>query len=229
MASALKEAFLKLDSDIINGGFDSSSPASSVDAQIASALRPAVAGSCAIVAYLEGNDLYIASTGDSRAVLGKRRGDGSFEAIPLSADHTIKNPVEHARMLEEHPGEAVFSRGRVLGGLMPTRAFGKLLLDFGAPCFHISFRSNSQSSKPNRRRTLQMASRNTILPPLPPNTPFHPPQLPHPTLYNRRTRSIPLHRQPFLRPFPNPRIRRPIRRTHLRRMRRPRRQVYGEP
>ncbi|KAJ3048794.1 hypothetical protein HK097_010193, partial [Rhizophlyctis rosea] len=124
VASALKDAFLKLDADIINGGFDSSSPASSVDAQIASALRPAVAGSCAIVAYLEGSDLYVACTGDSRAVLGKRRGDGSFEAIPLSADHTIKNPVEHARMLEEHPGEAVFARGRVLGGLMPTRAFG---------------------------------------------------------------------------------------------------------
>ena len=125
VAAALKEAFLKLDSDIINGGFDSSSPASSVDAQIATALRPAVAGSCAIVAYLEGNDLYIASTGDSRAVLGNRRGDGSFEAIELSADHTIKNPVEYARMLEEHPGEEVFVRGRVLGGLMPTRAFGE--------------------------------------------------------------------------------------------------------
>ncbi|KAJ3299755.1 hypothetical protein HK104_007209 [Borealophlyctis nickersoniae] len=127
VASALKSAFKRLDSDITNGGFDVLDPSAAMEQRIKSSLRPAVAGSCAIVAYFEGNDLYIACTGDSRAVLGRRRGDGSFEAIPLSADQTIKNPAEYARILEEHPAnerETVFVRGRVLGSLMPTRAFG---------------------------------------------------------------------------------------------------------
>ncbi|KAJ3045532.1 hypothetical protein HDV00_009189 [Rhizophlyctis rosea] len=126
IAAALKEAFQNLDNDITQGGFDSSSPLASLDERIVASLRPAIAGSCALVAYMEEDDLYVACTGDSRAVLGVRRGDGTFEAVPLSADQSIKNPVEYARLLEEHPNESetVFVKGRVLGGLMPTRAFG---------------------------------------------------------------------------------------------------------
>ncbi|KAJ3080579.1 hypothetical protein HK102_002959 [Quaeritorhiza haematococci] len=98
-----------------------------IESQIRSAFRPALAGSCAIVAYFEApDDLYIACTGDSRAVLGRQLGDGSFEAVQLSEDQTIRNVHEYDRMIGEHPGEqdTVFIRGRVLGSLMPTRAFG---------------------------------------------------------------------------------------------------------
>ncbi|KAJ3177173.1 hypothetical protein HDU87_004665 [Geranomyces variabilis] len=128
VVGALKSAFKRMDHDIINGAIDldTSTPHADAVAAMRSALRPAMAGSCAIVAYAEGNDLYVACTGDCRAVVARRRGDGSFEAVELSQDQTAANPAEYARLMEEHPNETntVVSRGRVLGGLMPTRAFG---------------------------------------------------------------------------------------------------------
>ncbi|KAI8591762.1 phosphatase 2C-like domain-containing protein [Geranomyces variabilis] len=128
VVGALKTAFKRMDHDIINGAIDldTSTPHADAVAEMRSALRPAMAGSCAIVAYAEGNDLYVACTGDCRAVVARRRGDGSFEAVELSQDQTAANPAEYARLMEEHPNETntVVSRGRVLGGLMPTRAFG---------------------------------------------------------------------------------------------------------
>lgn len=125
ITNALKTAFRRMDDDITNGAIDPD-PNVPYSEQMRAALRPAIAGSCAIVAYIEGNELFVACTGDSRAVVGRRRGDGSFEAVPLSEDQTTANPAEHARLLEEHPDErdTVIIRGRVLGGLMPTRAFG---------------------------------------------------------------------------------------------------------
>ncbi|KAI8926401.1 phosphatase 2C-like domain-containing protein [Entophlyctis helioformis] len=154
---AITAGFVQMDADIVNASFTtlpthatdgSVGPAavvSSTSGSVASwlfgltgptrsaalaSLRTALAGACAIVAYLDGDDIYVASTGDSRAVLGRRipyakDGSGySFVPTALSMDHTARNPGEYARMAEEHPGEEVFSRGRVLGGLMPTRAFG---------------------------------------------------------------------------------------------------------
>ncbi|KAJ3218836.1 hypothetical protein HK099_004912 [Clydaea vesicula] len=123
VTKALKNAFLNLDHDLLIGNFTD---------EKGNFFKPALAGSCAIVAYFDGEkgeDLYIASTGDCRAVLGKRKIDGNFEAIQLSEDQTIKNPHEYGRkqrMLELHPEElnTLFVKGRVLGGLMPTRAFG---------------------------------------------------------------------------------------------------------
>ncbi|TPX43390.1 hypothetical protein SeMB42_g04135 [Synchytrium endobioticum] len=130
ISNAIKQAFLRMDDDITKGSiitdpnYKSTFPSSREI--IHAALRPAMAGSCALLAYIEGHDLYVACTGDSRAVLGSLRQDGSYEAEPLSVDQTAANPSEHARMLEEHPGEreTVLVNGRVLGGLMPTRAFG---------------------------------------------------------------------------------------------------------
>ncbi|KAJ3326854.1 hypothetical protein HDU76_012597 [Blyttiomyces sp. JEL0837] len=96
------------------------------EAAIYSHLRPAIAGSCALLAYIEGDDVFVAWSGDSRAVLGRRKIDGMFQTIQLSEDQTVKNPNEYSRLVDEHPGEleTVVVRGRVLGGLMPTRAFG---------------------------------------------------------------------------------------------------------
>ncbi|KAI8825056.1 phosphatase 2C-like domain-containing protein [Fimicolochytrium jonesii] len=125
VVQALKLAFRRLDADICNAAIDPI-PNPLPNDTWKNALRPALAGACAIVAYIEGNDLYVACTGDSRAVLGRHRGDGTFQALELSADQTTTNPSEYARLLEEHPGEGetVVIRGRILGGLMPTRAFG---------------------------------------------------------------------------------------------------------
>ncbi|KAG0339281.1 hypothetical protein BG004_006883 [Podila humilis] len=90
-----------------------------------SSLLPAVSGSCALLAYVNllEKDLYVACTGDSRAVLGVREPDGKgghdWCAVPMSVDQTGRSPLEVKRLQEEHPGEeaTVIRRGRVLGGL----------------------------------------------------------------------------------------------------------------
>ncbi|KAF9977258.1 hypothetical protein BGZ73_006519 [Actinomortierella ambigua] len=95
-------------------------------------LLPAVSGSCALLAYIDArtNDLYVACTGDSRAVLGvkEKKSDGThvWKAVTMSYDQTGRTKSEVVRMREEHPGEedTVIMRGRVLGGLEPTRSFG---------------------------------------------------------------------------------------------------------
>ena len=94
------------------------------------ALLPALSGSCAQMVYIDSarRDLYVATAGDSRAVAGywdERAGRWEVEA--LSIDQTGRNPDEVRRIQREHPADeaaTVIQRGRVLGGLEPTRAFG---------------------------------------------------------------------------------------------------------
>jgi pyruvate dehydrogenase phosphatase len=136
---AMKDAFLQLDHDIVQGCMSIQGQSSFWNPfrkpfdfnSIMKGLRIAAAGSCAIVAYLKDDDVYIASTGDCRAVLGRKmeyskNGETTYQTIELSKDQTATNPIEFSRLCEEHPGEdeTVVIRGRVLGGLMPSRAFG---------------------------------------------------------------------------------------------------------
>lgn len=90
-------------------------------------MLPAISGSCALMLYVDSarRDLYVASTGDSRAVAGYwNEREGRWEVEALSIDQTGRNPDEVRRLQREHPGETPVFRGRVLGGLEPTRAFG---------------------------------------------------------------------------------------------------------
>ncbi|GAA6007907.1 hypothetical protein JCM11491_006533 [Sporobolomyces phaffii] len=101
-------------------------------------LLPALSGSCALLAFLDAgrNKLHVACTGDSRAVMGVwvpdetgegGKGGGRWRVEALSEDQTGKNPREVERIQAEHPEDeknTVIARGRVLGGLEPTRAFG---------------------------------------------------------------------------------------------------------
>jgi pyruvate dehydrogenase phosphatase len=134
--SAIQKGFLQLDHDITNCCLKDFRPKvqwswfSKPDYDsIYKSLRVAVSGACALVAVIDDQDLYVACTGDCRAVLGRKITDqdgGVYEAIQLTQDQTPRNPVEFSRLCEEHPGEdaTVVVRGRVLGGLMPSRAFG---------------------------------------------------------------------------------------------------------
>ncbi|KAJ7639055.1 phophatase 2C family protein, partial [Roridomyces roridus] len=99
------------------------------------AMLPAISGSCAILAMLDTahRNLYVACTGDSRAVAGvwvpepESEGKGTWRVEVLSEDQTGRNPSEVARMRSEHPADEaadVIRNGRVLGGLEPSRAFG---------------------------------------------------------------------------------------------------------
>ncbi|KAK3839218.1 MAG: phophatase 2C family protein [Linnemannia elongata] len=130
---AIEDGFLKLDDKIVNQTVQQvlefpSRPLA------CSSLLPAISGSCALMAYIDvkEKDLYVACTGDSRAVLGVRepsvasKPGHTWKAVPLSFDQTGRNRWEVRRLQEEHPGEenTVVMRGRVLGGLEPTRAFG---------------------------------------------------------------------------------------------------------
>ncbi|KAI8345156.1 phosphatase 2C-like domain-containing protein [Mortierella sp. GBAus27b] len=130
---AIETGFLKLDDKIVHETVQRvlqfpSRPLA------CSSLLPAIMGSCALMAYVDvkEKDLYIACTGDSRAVLGvcepspTKKGAHSWRAVPLSFDQTGRNRYEVRRLQKEHPGEedTVIMRGRVLGGLEPTRAFG---------------------------------------------------------------------------------------------------------
>jgi len=156
MTEAIKKAFVNLDNDIINGNVNFTNDeineedeedigkiyTSPLDNEeiVTKQMMTALSGSCALVAVVdnETDDLYVACTGDSRAVLGRKvknsncknnectDKDYAYEAIPLSIDQTLRNDEEVKRMRKEHPNESetMFIRNRVLGGLMPTRTFG---------------------------------------------------------------------------------------------------------
>lgn len=125
--AALKSAFVKLDNEICNDSVERvfRNPSKRLGAEL---LAPALSGSCALLSFYDSRSktLRVACTGDSRAVLGRKNTKtGKWFATPLSEDQTGSNPNEEARMRSEHPGEEhVIYRGRVLGNLEPTRAFG---------------------------------------------------------------------------------------------------------
>lgn len=125
--AALKSAFVKLDNEICIDSVDKvfKNPSKRLGAEL---LAPALSGSCALLSFYDSRSktFRVACTGDSRAVLGRKNGKtGKWFATPLSEDQTGSNPNEEARMRAEHPGEEyVIHRGRVLGNLEPTRAFG---------------------------------------------------------------------------------------------------------
>lgn len=97
-----------------------------------SLLNPALSGSCALSALIDTTSspqqLYVAVAGDSRAVMGSWNPETKKWKIDvLSEDQTGRNEAEVKRMRSEHPkneSETVIMRGRVLGGLEPTRSFG---------------------------------------------------------------------------------------------------------
>ena len=122
---ALIDAFLNLDRDIMNLGAKMASGPSYLSDAI-SHLGAAYAGSCALVSYYhsESQQLKVACTGDSRAVLGRRNTSGGWDATALSVDQTGSNADEVARLQKEHPNEpGMIKDGRVLG-MMVSRAFG---------------------------------------------------------------------------------------------------------
>ncbi|TFK55563.1 protein serine/threonine phosphatase 2C [Heliocybe sulcata] len=145
-AEALEHAFVSLDSELINAplrvlaaNIDQTArekkilPDLSQDPMAIATIRPALSGSCAIAALIDTSQqkLYVACTGDSRAVAGVYEdngdGSGSWRVEALSEDQTGRNPKEYTRVRSEHPSDdpsEVIRDGRVLGGLEPTRAFG---------------------------------------------------------------------------------------------------------
>lgn len=143
---AIRNAFTKLDQELINAPL--SVLAANLDAEsikknilpdlskhplALQTMLPAVSGSCALMAVFDTTHrhLYVACSGDSRAVAGiweeNEQGQGSWRVEVLSEDQTGRNPNELQRIQSEHPPDeagSVIRAGRVLGGLEPSRAFG---------------------------------------------------------------------------------------------------------
>ncbi|KAJ2786041.1 [Pyruvate dehydrogenase [acetyl-transferring]]-phosphatase 1, mitochondrial [Coemansia interrupta] len=122
---ALTAAFMAMDNELVHESLKQFRKLNDVE-KMDELLGPAVAGSCGLVAVVDraAGEVVVANTGDSRALLGVRLKNGTWKAVRLSEDHTAKNKAELARLARDHPGETVIRHGRVLGGLMPTRAFG---------------------------------------------------------------------------------------------------------
>jgi pyruvate dehydrogenase phosphatase len=126
VAAAMKTGFNRLDYEICHESVEKvlKSKSKLVASEV---LAPALSGACALLSFYDSQSklLHVACTGDSRAVLGRRQANGKWIATPLSVDQTGSNPEEAARLRAEHPGEPnVVARGRILGGLEPSRAFG---------------------------------------------------------------------------------------------------------
>ncbi|KAH7887537.1 phosphatase 2C-like domain-containing protein [Phlebopus sp. FC_14] len=143
---AIQSAFTKLDEELLNAplkvlasNLDKDAVKQKIVPDLSqhplalTTMLPAVSGSCALLAVFDTaqRDLYVACTGDSRAVAGiweeNEDGQGSWRVEVLSQDQTGRNPDELKRIQSEHPADEapnVIRAGRVLGGLEPTRAFG---------------------------------------------------------------------------------------------------------
>lgn len=124
----IKDTFVRLDDDIVHSAVENVFASKSRHTAI-TALAPAYAGSCALLAFYDSHSrlLRIALTGDSRAVLGRQSStydtDGTYEVRVLSVEQNGRNVAEELRLNALHPGESVVTKGRVLG-LGVSRAFG---------------------------------------------------------------------------------------------------------
>ncbi|XP_036006475.1 pyruvate dehydrogenase [acetyl-transferring]-phosphatase 2, mitochondrial [Fundulus heteroclitus] len=120
---ALDCAFRRLDADI---SLEAQVPLSS-DLMKSTAIQVAFAGCTACVAHIGTDGIHVANAGDCRAVLGVQNDDGSWSAVPLSKDHNSQNHAELERIRAQHPPserDTVVADDRLLGVLMPLRAFG---------------------------------------------------------------------------------------------------------
>ena len=118
----IQAAYMRLDHDIVADAL-AASTGSTMELEM---MQLAFAGSCAITAFVQGTDLYIANSGDSQAVLGLQTEDGQWEPVELSKLHTAENQNEVERLIKAHPNEGarILRGGRLLGDLAPLRAFG---------------------------------------------------------------------------------------------------------
>lgn len=129
ISKALQHAFLQMDNDLHSEALISIADDNNID--IVPYVTAVQSGACALACYITDHHLFIANTGDCRAVAGVKKQDGTAAAQPLSIDQTAANPDEVTRILSEHPdveAESLFVNGRLLGILAPLRAFGNAWL-----------------------------------------------------------------------------------------------------
>ncbi|XP_025744834.1 pyruvate dehydrogenase [acetyl-transferring]-phosphatase 2, mitochondrial [Callorhinus ursinus] len=132
---ALMHSFQRLDSDI---SLEVQAPLEDEMTRNLS-LQVAFSGATACMAHVDGVHLHVANAGDCRAILGVQEDNGMWSCLPLTCDHNAWNPAELARLKREHPeseDRTVIVDHRLLGVLMPCRAFGDVQLKWSKDLQH---------------------------------------------------------------------------------------------
>ena len=123
VADSLKSAFMQLDLDIASEAMPSGGILNE------DTLAVGMSGACSCVAHISGDHIYVANSGDTRAVLGQLDENGKWTGIPLSTDHNVDNEAEVKRIRSSHPvveSSDLLKNNRLLGQLIPLRALGDL-------------------------------------------------------------------------------------------------------
>ncbi|XP_065678317.1 uncharacterized protein LOC136093335 [Hydra vulgaris] len=117
----LQYAYLSMDRDITLEAIP--------DGECIEPIWTGLSGSVAIGAYIKENDVFVASTGDCRGVLGVKSDQKLWLSIPLSEDHTADNINEVLRIKKQNPNEenTVILQSHLLGQLQPLRSFGDVI------------------------------------------------------------------------------------------------------
>ncbi|XP_068941922.1 pyruvate dehydrogenase [acetyl-transferring]-phosphatase 2, mitochondrial [Petaurus breviceps papuanus] len=124
---ALTYSFQRLDSDI---SLEIQAPLEDEMLRNLS-LQVAFSGATACMAHIDGIHLHVANAGDCRAILGVQEENGAWSSMPLTRDHNAWNKAELLRLKKEHPESeerTIIVDDRLLGVLMPSRAFGDVQL-----------------------------------------------------------------------------------------------------
>lgn len=93
-------------------------------------LSLAASGCCVNLILIDGQDGFVASSGDCKAILGINNEQLDMDEsrlVHLSIEHDSDNINEVRRIMSEHPKEehnSILKSNRLLGRLMPLRAFG---------------------------------------------------------------------------------------------------------
>lgn len=70
-----------------------------VNSQLRKDIDAVFSGTTAVTCLVRDSDVFCANVGDSRAIIGRKAGD-YWEAIALSVDHKLDDPLEKARILK---------------------------------------------------------------------------------------------------------------------------------
>jgi len=132
MEEALTKSYARLDKDLSR---EALTKAANEDCHDNDALDIAFSGAVATVAHVDGIHVHVACCGDVQAVVGCLEDDGeTWSAKPLTVLHNADNKKEMNRLFAEHPGEeeTIVRNERLLGQLIPLRAFGDVRFKWSA-------------------------------------------------------------------------------------------------
>ncbi|RWS03236.1 Pyruvate dehydrogenase [acetyl-transferring]-phosphatase 1-like protein [Dinothrombium tinctorium] len=137
---ALRRAFIRCDEDLSQEVERSLTKKITSNILLHYYLSVAVSGCCVTLMLIHKDKCYIASSGDCRAVMGyvtidKETQKPCIKHVALSNDHNSDNLNEIKRLYASHPANEhnnIIRNNRLLGQLMPFRAFGDFCYKWSA-------------------------------------------------------------------------------------------------